>query len=521
MGILDILIILPILAAGLIGLGAPARATALVAAVFNFAVSLYLFLWSREQVADAAGYFFRSSTPVAGNPDISWALGVDGMALVLVLLTTLVTLAAVCFTRADSASPRLLFSSVLLIAAGALGAFLSTDIFFFYAFHELALVPTFLAIGIAGHGDRKAAAWKITIYLGVGSMVLLVALLGLVLCGAGEGAITFDMVELAARGAVAGADAAAQQWIFAGLVVGFGILVSLFPFHSWAAPAYAAAPTPITMMHAGVLKKFGLYGLLRLAVPLLPQASQGWAMNLLLFLLLGNIIWVGLVTLSERSLDSMLANSSVMHMGYVFLGIATFNVVGTGGAVLLIFAHGLSIALLFGLCGKLRDDVGTLRFDRLGGLGAVAPGFAIAFGLGAFASIGLPGFANFAGEIMVFLGSFKDFGGEIGRLQVAAIIAAWGVVISAVYMLRAYRQIFQGEASSQAAEERAVSKGWRAPSVLLLAGLLVVGFVPNLFLDLLPQNDDPTVVVPVDAVSPAPGEDDHAGHGHGEHGNIH
>jgi NADH-quinone oxidoreductase subunit M len=520
MGILDVLILLPILAAAMIGLGAPARLTAVVAAAFNFVVSIHLFFWAREQAVDAAGYFFRSSASVADNPDISWALGVDGMALVMVLLTTLVTLSAVWFTRPETSHPRLLYSSVLLIAAGALGAFLSTDIFFFYAFHELALVPTFLAIGLAGQGDRKAAAWKITIYLGVGSMVLLLGLLGLVLFGAGGAGVTFDMIELASRGAVAAADTAVQQWIFVGLFVGFGILVSLFPFHSWAAPAYAAAPTPVAMMHAGVLKKFGLYGLLRLAVPLLPGAAQGWAMDLLLLLLLGNIIWVGLITLSERSLDAMLANSSVMHMGYIFLGIATYNAIGNGGAVLLIFAHGLSIALLFGLCGKLRDDFGTLRFDRLGGLAAGAPGFACAFGLGAFASIGLPGFANFAGEIMVFLGSFKGFGGEIGRLQIVAIIAAWGVVLSAVYMLRAYRAIFQGEKSSEVGSGRSVSRGWLMPSLILLAGLLVIGFMPNLFLELLPQHDAQHAV-PAAEVAPAAAADAHTGHGHGEHGDIH
>ncbi len=511
MGILDILIILPVLAAALIGFGAPARVTALATAGVNFLASLYLFFWCRGQVADSAGYFFRTSTPIAENPGINWALGVDGMALVLVLLTTVVTLAATLFTKGDAKHARLLFSSILLIAAGALGAFLSTDIFFFYAFHELALVPTFLGIGIAGHGDRKAAAWKITVYLGVGSMVLLIGLLGLVLHASGAGGVTFDMVELMAHGATLGG--ATQNWIFAGLFIGFGILVSLFPFHSWAAPAYASAPTPIAMMHAGVLKKFGLYGLLRLAVPLLPQASQGWAINLLLLLLLGNILWVGLITIAERSLDTMLANSSVMHMGYIFLGVACFNVVGSSGAVLLMFAHGISIALLFGLCGKLRDDVGTVRFDMLGGLGSVAPGFAFVFGLGAFASIGLPGFANFAGEVMVFLGSFKDFGGEIGRLQVTAMLAVWGIVISAVYALRAYRNIFQGEVSA-ASDSRVITKGWRFPSYLLIAALLIIGCFPNLFLNLLPSTDS---AVPGSAAT-ASQTSDHHGHDHDHDG---
>ena len=261
------------------------------------------------------------------------------------------------------------------------------------------------------------------------------------------------------------------------------------------------------MMHAGVLKKFGLYGLLRLAIPLLPQASQGWAVNLLLILLLGNILWVGLITIAERSLDTMLANSSVMHMGYLFLGVASFNVIGSSGAVLLMFAHGISIALLFGLCGKIRDDIGTVRFDMLGGLASTAPGFALVFGMGAFASIGLPGFANFAGEVMVFLGAFKDYAGEIGRLQVTAILAVWGVVISAVYALRAYRNIFQGE-SPRSIEGQEISHGWRKPSLLLLAALMIVGCFPNTLLRYLPSEDSPRA----EAVQKPAGEHKHDDH---------
>jgi len=503
MGILDILILVPILGAILIAVGAPARTTALIAATINFLGSLYLFNWSKAQTIDAAGYFFRTSTEVSSMPKISWALGVDGMALVLVLLTTVVTLAAVLFTPAAAKGAKLLFSSTLLIAAGALGAFLSTDVFFFYAFHELALIPTFLSIGMLGHGDRKAAAWKITIYLGIGSMVLLGGLLALIIHASGDGGMTFDMVELLAGGAEIGDTA--QGWIFAALFVGFGILISLFPFHSWAAPAYASAPAPIAMMHAGVLKKFGLYGLLRLAIPLLPQASQGWAINLLLILLLGNILWVGLITISECSLDTMLANSSVMHMGYLFLGVASFNAIGNSGAILLMFAHGVSIALLFGMCGKIRDDIGTTRFDMLGGLASTAPGFALAFGLGAFAAVGLPGFANFSGEIMVFLGAFKDFSGEIGRLQITAILAVWGIVISAVYTLRAFRNIFQGD-SPNSAKGLKITKGWLTPSILLIAALVLIGCFPNLFLELLPAAEvvDGSESAPAAAVAAVP-----------------
>src|SRR6202040_2187217 len=181
-----------------------------------------------------------------------------------------------------------------------------------------------------------------------------------------------------------------KRHIYLLLLLGFGILISLFPFHSWAPEAYASAAAPAAMLHAGVLKKFGLYGLLRLAIPMLPDGAHYW-MYLLVILLLGNIIYIGLVTIAQKRLDWMLGYSSVMHMGYIFLGIASGTLLGTNGAALLIFAHGISIALLFGLAGEIRQRTGTLLLSDLGGLGKIMPRAGLAFGLAAFASIGLPG----------------------------------------------------------------------------------------------------------------------------------
>ncbi len=242
----------------------------------------------------------------------------------------------------------------------------------------------------------------------------------------------------------------AQRHVYLLLLIGFGILISLFPFHTWAPEAYAAAPPPAAMLHAGVLKKFGLYGFLRLAIPMLPEGAHHWT-TLLVVLLLGNIIYVGLVTIAQKRLDRMLGYSSVMHMGYIFLGIASFAVLGVTGAVVLIFAHGLSIALLFAIAGELRQRTNTLAFNELGGIAKVMPFAGLAFGLGVFAAIGLPGLANFAAEVMIFFGAFRN-GWEIGRFhifQIATVLALWGVVISTVYMLRAYRKMFMGAISER------------------------------------------------------------------------
>src|SRR6202035_4563643 len=272
--------------------------------------------------------------------------------------------------------------------------------------------------------------------------------------------------------------------IFLLLLIGFGTLVSLFPFHTWAPQAYASAPVPVSMLHAGVLKKFGLYGLLQIAFPLMPEAARHWTW-LILLLLIGNIIFVGLVTIAQKQLDLTLGYSSVMHMGYIFLGVVSANLIGVDGAALLMLAHGLSIAALFAISGELRKQTGTLDYRDLGGLAKSMPLLSFLFGLATFASVGLPGFANFASELLVFFGAFKNStpGAGFNEFQVVGTIALWGVVISSVYMLRAYRAIFMGERQArwQTVQDMPLSLGWAV--ILLIAALLVVGIAPRTVLD--------------------------------------
>ncbi len=485
MSILEIILVLPILAALAIGLGAPRGLTAIGVTGANAilgGIVAFRFIQSGGEVR------FETSRMILEEPELALAFGVDGLSLMLLLLTLAVSFAAVCASpdlTAPNEKSRLYYIAPLLIGAGAAGAFLSKDLFFFYAFHELALIPTFLAIGVLGHtSERVDTAWRITLYLGVGSLVLLAGLLMLFFQ---LGGTTFDieaMRELAAAGAL---DDGAQKWTFLVLLIGFGILISLFPFHSWAPSAYATAPAPVAMLHAGVLKKFGVYGLLTVALPMLPAGLEAWR-GLILVLLLGNVLVIGFITISQERLDRMLGYSSVMHMGFIFLGLVSFNEIGLHGAALLMLAHGLSIALLFALCGHLRRSVPSLNLHTMGGLGRQAPQFAFLFGLAAFASIGLPGFGNFASEILVFFGGFQGYAGEgMSFTMVATILCLWGVVISAVYMLRAFRRIFQGEeVQKHALRElplRSAAPGW-----LLLVLLLVIGVVPFLILGLFGES---------------------------------
>jgi NADH-quinone oxidoreductase subunit M len=470
----------PIVAAVCALLGRPARKSALIGTLVALASALIVFLgYDRAQ----AGFQFASALPLVARWDLKFFVGVDGLSATLLLLTAIVAVAAVWLAPKVDYGENRYYACLLLIAAGAAGAFASLDLFFFYAFHELALIPTFLMIGIWGSGNRQSAAWKITIYLSIGSIILLVGLIGLYLLPPPEHR-TFDIVKLQQLVSSGVFSKAGSRSVYLLLLLGFGILVSLFPFHTWAPQAYASAPPPVAMLHAGVLKKFGLYGLLRVALPLMPEAARHWA-PFLLILLAGNILYVGLATISQKQLDLTLGYSSVMHMGYIFLGIASYNIIGLNGAALLMLAHGLSIAALFAMSGEIRKQTGTLNYVDLGGLGTSMPTLCFVFGLATFASIGLPGFANFASELLVFFGAFKHStpGAGFNEFQIVGTIALWGVVISAVYMLRAYRAIFMGEPLPrwQAVKDMPMHVGWAV--VLLVAALLVVGLLPRTVLD--------------------------------------
>src|SRR5258707_4109825 len=460
----------------------PARRTAIIATLIAFVSALIVFAGYDRTTA---GYQFLAALPLVPDWDLKFSIGVDGLSSTLLLLTSIVGLAANLVSPTVEEGENRYYACILLIAAGAAGAFASLDLFFFYAFHDVALIPACLMIGIWGTGNRQTAAWKITIYLSIGSIILLVGLIGLYLLVPDQQR-TFDIPRLqamAGSGVFAGSGA---NSIFLLLLIGFGTLVSLFPFHTWAPQAYASAPVPVSMLHAGVLKKFGLYGLLQIAFPLMPEAARHWTW-LILLLLVGNIVFVGLATIAQKQLDLTLGYSSVMHMGYIFLGVVSANLIGVDGAALLMLAHGLSIAALFAISGELRKQTGTLDYRDLGGLAKSMPLLSFLFGLATFASIGLPGFANFASELLVFFGAFKTAtpGSVFNGFQWAAVCGLWCLVISAVYMLRAYRGIFFGERSQRwsGVQDVSLSVGW--PAVLLVAALLFFGFAPQIILQVV------------------------------------
>lgn len=422
----------------------------------------------------ADGWQFETFIPWVPAVGIGWHVGVDGINVGLILMGAVVAFAAACVSWNIEDREKEFFILLQLMAGGILGAFASLDLFMFYFFHELALVPTFIMIGVWGRGENKDyAAFKITLYLSLGALISLIGLIALYLQ---TGARTFDLVKLLAQAAGAGGQAVspeAQHAIFPLLMFGFGILVSLWPFHSWAPPAYGAAPTAAAMLHAGVLKKFGLYGLIRVALPLLPEGAQSW-LPLLAWLAVGNVLYCGFVAMRQRDLNLLVGNSSVAHMGFAFLGIASLSVAGVTGAVMVMVAHGLLAALTFALTGCLYGKAGTLQIGQFGGLLRTVPFLGTLLVMAMFAGCGLPGFANFAGEIAVFFGVWPKY-------PVLAVITCWGgLVIGAVYMMRAVRDLLHGPARERWSGMADANLWERVPLVLLLAALLLFGIFPSM-----------------------------------------
>src|SRR5258708_3635152 len=444
------------------------RAIALTATFVPMVLAIKMFC---QFVTGHVGYQFEQQIPWVESLGMSYHVGVDGLNVGLVLMGAIVAFAAACCSWEIQTREKEFYILLLVMTGGILGAFASLDLFFFYAFHEFALVPTFIMIGVWGRGERKNyATFQITIYLSIGALL---ALLGLIALYIQSGANTFDIPKLVEYVAANPLAASAQNFIFPLLLFGFGILVSLWPFHSLAPLGYGAAPAPTAMLHAGVLKKFGLYGLIRVALPLMPQAAQSW-MQILAWLCLGNILYVGWVAMKQKNLNLLIGNSSVAHMGFIFLGIASLNLIGVTGAVLVMIAHGFLAALTFALSGYIYQKAGTLQMNELGGLCRQLPFIGTAFLMAAMAGLGVPGVAQFCGEVTVFFGAWKVF-------PVVTILAVWGgLVIGGIYMTRAIRNILHGPLPEKFTNLPDAGLWRKLPYALLLASLLVFGCFPKL-----------------------------------------
>lgn len=461
------------------------QAVAFLATLISAVLAVFLFAGFQT---GAPGFQYEQQVPWVTALGISYHVGVDGLNVGLILMGAIVAFAATCVSWEIKDRQKEFYILLLLMTGGILGAFASLDLFLFYFFHELALVATFIMIGVWGRGqDKNYAAFQITLYLSVGALL---ALLGLIALYVSSGANTFDLPKLMDQVRDHPIPQSAQRIVFPLLLFGFGILVSLWPFHTWAPLGYGSAPSATAMLHAGVLKKFGLYGLIRIALPLMPEAARQW-MPVLAWLCLGNLVYCGWVAMRQKDLNWLAGYASVAHMGFVFLGIASLNLIGVTGAVLVMIAHGFLAALTFGLNGYLYQQTGTLQMDQLGGLLRRLPFIGALIMMAAFAGCGLPGFANFAGEVTVLFGAWQTS-------KLITVLACWGaLIIGAVYMLRMVRTVLHGPLPEKWAKVADAPHLWRKlPFLLLLACLLVFGFGPRLLADKIAPSVRQSVLAP-------------------------
>ncbi len=431
----------------------------------------------------AGGYQFIEQYPWISALGISFHVGIDGINSLLLLLVGLGSFAAVLVSQSIKDRIKEYYILFLFMIIGTYAAFMSLDVFLFYFAHEIAAVPTFLMIAIWGSARREYAAMKLTLYLIAGAAVSLIGLIALYLT---VGINSFDLVQIQQHLIANPIPVEMQQWIFPLIVLGFAITVTMWPFHTWAPVGYAEAPTAVSMMHAGILKKMGAYAIIRFAIQLMPEAAHTW-MPIVAGLAIVNIIFCGLVALTQRDIKYLLGYSSCSHMGYILLALACFNTVGINGVVFLMFAHGIMACLAFALSGFIADQTKTRNMDELGGIAKRMPFIGTCFMMVAFASAGVPGFANFVAEMLVLLGSWDQY-------RWYTVFAVLGIVITAIYMLKAIRLTVHGPLDSKWNKlTDATTVVQKLPFVLLMAVLIVVGCWPSLILNHIGSSTKPIV----------------------------
>ena len=404
------------------------RWIALGAVLVSFALSLLLLGY------DPAGseFQFREDLPWIDAFGIRYTLGVDGLSVVLVMLTTLLSVVAIVYSwEPIQTKVKAYYATMLLLMVGMLGVFVALDLFLFYVFWEVSLFPMYFVIGIWGGPQRIYATVKFVLYTLVGSLLMLVAILAVVIAHAASGnSLTFSYEAL--RG-FAYTDSL-QALAFVAFFLAFAIKVPMWPLHTWLPDAHVEAPTAGSIILAGVLLKLGGYGFLRYNLPLLPDAAISFA-PIIIGLAVIAIIYGGLVAMVQPDLKKLVAYSSVSHMGFVMLGTFVFNEQGLQGAIYQMISHGITTGALFLLVGVIYEQTHYRQIAHMGGLNARVPRYAAMFGLFTFASIGLPGLSGFVGEFLVILGAFR----YNGLVAAAAMVV---VIISAVYMLWMFQRVF-------------------------------------------------------------------------------
>ncbi|WP_373480928.1 NAD(P)H-quinone oxidoreductase subunit 4 [Geminocystis sp.] len=437
---LTVIIAFPLVAALLIPFvpdkdGKTLRWYALGVGLIDFMLMCYVF-WQHYDTTNASLQLVEqySWIPQLG---LSWSVSVDGLSMPLVLLAGLVTTLSMFSAWQVDRKPRLFYCLMLLLYSAQIGVFVAQDILLLFIMWELELVPVYLLVSIWGGQKRRYAATKFLLYTALASIFILIAGLGMALYGGGE--ITFDMVALGLKEYPIGL----EVLLYGGLLIAFGVKLAVFPLHTWLPDAHGEASSPVSMILAGVLLKMGGYGLIRLNLGLLPEAHVYFA-PVLVILGVVNIVYGGFASFGQTNMKRRLAYSSVSHMGFVLIGIASFTDLGISGAMLQMLSHGLIAALLFFLAGVTYDRTHTMFLDEMGDIGKAMPKVFALFTAGVMASLALPGMSGFVSELAVFVG-FSNSDVYNSTFRTATVfLSAVGLIVTPIYLLSMLRQLFYG-----------------------------------------------------------------------------
>ncbi|MBD2183123.1 NAD(P)H-quinone oxidoreductase subunit 4 [Planktothrix sp. FACHB-1355] len=435
---LTAIVLLPLVASFIIPVlpdkdGKRVRWYALGVGIADFVLMCYAF-WKHY---DASSATFQLAEKYAWIPQLglNWAVSVDGISVPLVLLAGFVTTLSILAAWQVDVKPRLFYFLMLVLYSAQIGVFVAQDLLLLFIMWEIELVPVYLLVSIWGGPKRRYAATKFILYTAAASIFILVAALAMALYGGGN--LTFDMVELAIKDY----PIALELLLYAGLLIAFGLKLAVFPLHTWLPDAHGEASAPVSMILAGVLLKMGGYGLIRVNMEMLSDAHVYFA-PVLVILGVVNIIYGALASFAQTNMKRRLAYSSVSHMGFVLLGIASYTDLGVSGAMLQMISHGLIASVLFFLAGVTYDRTHTMAMNEMGGVGQAMPKVFALFTVGAMASLALPGMSGFASELSVFVGvTTSDIYTSTFR-TVTVFLAAVGVILTPIYLLSMLRQVF-------------------------------------------------------------------------------
>jgi len=477
MDILTLFIVIPVLTITGLVLVRDIRQVRIVAAagmglqLILSAVLVYLYLSVRHSGNTDEMLFVRDLVWFK-SLNIHYAVGADGISVAMIALTSLVVFAGIFASWEVDFLPKEFFISLILLATGVFGFFISIDLFTMFLFYELAVIPMYLLIGIWGSGPKEYSAMKLTLMLMGASALLLLGILGIYFNSAPDGGqLTFNIIEIS-RTTI---PMSAQYLFFPLTFVGFGVLGALFPFHTWSPDGHSSAPTAVSMLHAGVLMKLGGYGAFRVAIFLMPEAAQelSWIFIILTSI---SVIYGAFGAIVQKDLKYINAYSSVSHCGLVLFAILMMNRTAMNGAIIQMISHGLMTALFFALIGMLYGRTHTRMINEMGGLMKVIPFLSVCYVLAGLASLGLPGLSGFVAEVTIFVGAFQH--PDLFH-RILTIVATTSIVITAVYILRVIAILLLGPVTNEHYNHFADAKWFeKVSAVTLISFVALIGLAP-------------------------------------------